>query len=450
MLYTLCDLLTCEKESRESREALVDGQRRITYGALHDLTGRYATLLTEAGVRRNDRVTLFIPRSVELVASLFAVWSLGAVAVIANDVLKSRQVKHIFNHSESSLMLSNKRLFGSLSDAGIESERVILLDDAVIPATVSVPNAKPIGSDLAMIIYTSGSTGLPKGIMLSHANVLSGAFIVSDYLNLTKDDVIISLLPFSFDYGLNQLICALYVGGKLVIQRSVLPADICNTLVREKVTGMGCVPMLWQQLAGARSPFIKTSFPHVRYITNTGGRMPEHVTRLFRRIHPNVLIYLMFGLTESFRSTFLSPDQVDVRPTSIGKPITNVEIHILNSEGEECGPDEPGELVHRGANIALGYWRDPEATARRFRPAPFQQGKGGIPEIAVYSGDYVKRDHEGYIYFIGRNDQMIKSHGMRVSPEEIEDCIYASNLVAHAVAFSVPKEDGESPQSLRL
>jgi acyl-CoA synthetase (AMP-forming)/AMP-acid ligase II len=221
----------------------------------------------------------------------------------------------------------------------------------------------------------------------------------------------------------------------------VLPADICNTLTREHITGMGAVPMLWQQLAGNRSPFIKTQFPNLRYITNTGGRMPENITKLFRRIHPHLQIYLMFGLTEAFRSTFLPPDQVDIRPSSIGKAIPNVELLVLNEQGELCKPNEEGELVHRGANIAMGYWRDPENTALRFRPAPFQQGKGGIEEIAVYSGDYVKTDEEGYIYFIGRKDQMIKSHGMRVSPEEIEDCIFASGMVKHAVAFSVPFDE---------
>jgi acyl-CoA synthetase (AMP-forming)/AMP-acid ligase II len=202
--------------------------------------------------------------------------------------------------------------------------------------------------------------------------------------------------------------------------------------------------MLWQQLAGNRSPFIKTQFPYLHYITNTGGRMPENITKLFRQIHPHLQIYLMFGLTEAFRSTYLPPDQVDVRPNSIGKAIPNVELLVLNERGEICKPGEEGELVHRGANIALGYWKDPENTAKRFRPAPFQQGKGGQPEIAVYSGDYVKTDEEGYIYFIGRKDQMIKSHGMRVSPEEIEDCIFASKMVAHVIAFAIPFDDVNS------
>ena len=444
MIYNLDDLLRHQTEGRSARTALVDGDRKISYSELLRLTGQHAGLLLDIGIRRFDRVAIFLPRSVEHVAVLFAVWRIGAVAVIINDVLKNRQVQYILDHAQVTALVTDRHLASGLTSAENGTLKIVRIDESELPESPHDPGVRPIGSDLALIIYTSGSTGMPKGIMLSHNNVLSGAFIVSDYLKLTQDDTIISLLPFSFDYGLNQLTTALYVGGCLVIQRSVLPADICNTLVREKVTGMGCVPMLWQQLASERSPFVKNQFPYLRYITNTGGRMPESITRMFRRVHPRVQIFLMFGLTEAFRSTFLPPEQVDVRPTSIGKAIPNVEILVLNERGEECGPGEVGELVHRGANIAMGYWRDGRATAERFRPAPFQQGKEGIPETAVFSGDYVKRDEEGFLYYIGRRDQMMKSHGMRVSPEEIEDCLYASNILAHVVVFAVSQGDGES------
>jgi acyl-CoA synthetase (AMP-forming)/AMP-acid ligase II len=249
-----------------------------------------------------------------------------------------------------------------------------------------------IGNDLALIIYTSGSTGLPKGIMLSHTNLITGAYIVADYLCLTEKDVLISLLPFSFDYGLNQLLTAVLVCGTLVIQRLLLHVDICTALVKEKVTGMAAVPMLWQQLAHSRSLFLKTEFPDLRYMTNTGGRLPEPIVKDIRRAHPHADLYLMFGLTEAFRSTFLRPEEADKHPTSVGKAIPNCEIVLLNGRGEVCKPGEQGELVHRGATVSLGYWKDPESTAIRFRPAPFQAGKGGIPEIAVYSGDYATMD----------------------------------------------------------
>ena len=443
MIYCLSDLLFQQRDNRTSHIALIDGQHRITYAELIHQIERFAAMLQARGVQRGDHIAIFLQRSVESVVALFAVWSLGAVVVIINDVLKNRQVNYIIDHSEASFLITDTRLRTSLTEVPLSADRILTVD-AEKPADQQFTPSRVIGADLALIIYTSGSTGMPKGIMLSHNNLISGAHIITDYLHLTQDEIIISLLPFSFDYGLNQLLTALLVGGTLVIQRSVLPADICNTLNRERVTGMGAVPMLWQQLAGGRSPFIKTQFPHLRYITNTGGRMPESITKLFRQAHPHIQIYLMFGLTEAFRSTYLPPDQVDVRPSSIGKAIPNVELLVLNERGELCKPGEEGELVHRGANIAMGYWKDPENTAKRFRPAPFQQGKGGQPEIAVYSGDYVKTDEEGYIYFIGRKDQMIKSHGMRVSPEEIEDCIFASHMAAHVVAFSVPLDEVKS------
>lgn len=269
-------------------------------------------------------------------------WSLDAVVVIINDVLKNRQVNYIIDHSEASFLITDNRLRTSLTEVPLSADRILTVDTEK-PADQQFTPSRVIGADLALIIYTSGSTGMPKGIMLSHNNLISGAHIITDYLHLTQDEIIISLLPFSFDYGLNQLLTALLVGGTLVIQRSVLPADICNTLNRERVTGMGAVPMLWQQLAGGRSPFIKTQFPHLRYITNTGGRMPESITKLFRQAHPHIQIYLMFGLTEAFRSTCLPPDQVDVRPSSIGKAIPNVELLVLNERSELCKPGEEGE-----------------------------------------------------------------------------------------------------------
>ncbi len=440
MIYCLSDLLFQQRDKKTSHIALIDGQHRLTYTELIHQTERFAAMLQAQGVQRGDHIAIYLQRSVESVVALFAVWSLGAVVVIINDVLKNRQVNYIIDHSEASFLITDNRLRTSLTEVPLSANRILTVNTEK-PIDQQFTPSRVIGADLALIIYTSGSTGMPKGIMLSHNNLISGAYIITDYLHLTQNEIIISLLPFSFDYGLNQLLTALLVGGTLVIQRSVLPADICNTLNREQVTGMGAVPMIWQQLVGSRSPFIKLQFPHLRYITNTGGRMPESITKLFRQAHPHIQIYLMFGLTEAFRSTYLPPDQVDVRPSSIGKAIPNVELLVLNERGELCKPGEEGELVHRGANIAMGYWRDPENTAKRFRPAPFQQGKGGQQEIAVYSGDYVKTDEEGYLYFIGRKDQMIKSHGMRVSPEEIEDCIYASQLVKHAVAFAVPFDE---------
>ncbi len=441
--YDLFDLLETARAVRPQHIALVDGENRISYEALTERAEGFRELFLDAGIRRGDRVAIYLPRSVDAVSALFGAWSAGAVGVIVNDILKARQVDYILKHSEASLLVTNERLFNGLDQPPLLQDRILITDRISLPFRAS--RACPsIGSDLALLIYTSGSTGMPKGVMLSHSNLLAGAYIVSDYLALTEDDILISLLPFSFDYGLNQLLTAILVCGTLVIEHAVLPAEICNTMERERVTGMACVPMLWQQLAQARSPFLRRSFPTLRYMTNTGGRMSELVIRALRTAHPETQLFLMFGLTEAFRSTFLPPNEVDRRPTSIGKAIPNCEILLVNQEGNLCAPGEVGELVHRGATVSMGYWKDPDATASRFRPAPFSPASGGPPEIAVYSGDYAYMDEEGYLYFVGRKDQMIKSRGMRISPEEIEECVHASGLAAHVVAFSSPKNETEA------
>lgn len=439
-LYTTADLLRRHGRATADREAIVDGSRRVTYEELLRRSLAYGALLREAGLAPGDRVAIFLRRSVEAVIALFATHFAGGVAVIINDALRTRQVNHILEHSQAAFLITDSRQLRSVFEPAIDAVRIIRVDeerppdrDCALPGTT--------GADLALIIYTSGSTGLPKGVMLSHANLVAGAQIVSDYLKLSERDILISLLPFSFDYGLNQLLTAVLVGATLVIQRSLFPADICNTLGRERVTGMAGVPTLWLQLTDERrSPFLRLAFPHLRYITNTGGRMPEHAVRRIRSTHAHADVYLMYGLTEAFRSTYLPPDQADTRPASIGRAIPNTEILVVGADGHPCGAEEVGELVHRGPTVALGYWRDPESTARVFRPHPSPQVPGAWPETVVFSGDLVKRDAEGYLYYVGRRDQLMKRQGIRVSPDEVEQCVYASGLVANAVAFAVPSE----------
>lgn len=435
-LYSVPDLL---KGPPRDRIALVDGSgegtRRVTYGELLESSRRWAGLLRERGLRRGDRVAIFLPKSVEAVVALFAVALAGGVGVVLYERLRTRQVRHILEHSGAALLVTDERQL--LYVPGLEPGAAEILRMEPGAVCTSAPwEERVIGADLALLLYTSGSTGQPKGVMLSHDTLLSGTRIVADYLDLDSDDVLISLLPFSFDYGLNQLLTALRVGGKLVLQRSTFPADVCGTLRRERVTGLAGVPTLWVQLTQDGSPFLGQRFPHLRYVTNTGGRLPEGVVRALRRAHPRVRVYLMYGLTEAFRSTFLPPAEVDRRPDSIGKAIPGVEVLVVDDEGRSCPPGEVGELVHRGANVALGYWRDPEASAEVFRPHP-RPVPEGLQETVVFSGDLVRTDEEGYLYFVGRRDHLIKRRGFRVSPEEVESSLHGSELVASAAAFGV-------------
>jgi len=291
-----------------------------------------------------------------------------------------------------------------------------------------------IDSDMAAILYTSGSTGKPKGVVLSHRNLVTGAISVSQYLNNRPDDRILAVLPLSFDYGLNQLNTAFYTGATAILMNYLLPRDILTTVKHEQVTGLAAVPPLWAQLAQLDWKDTQS----LRYITNSGGAMPRATLAHLRSALPDTQIFLMYGLTEAFRSTYLPPEEVDKRPDSMGKAIPNAEVMVLREDGSHCAPGEPGELVHRGPLVSLGYWNDVDKTAACFRPLTPRQSGLTIPELAVWSGDTVRMDDEGYLYFIGRRDDMIKTSGYRVSPTEVEEVIYATEKVAETAAFGVP------------
>jgi acyl-CoA ligase (AMP-forming) (exosortase A-associated) len=439
LLCSVSDLL--ERHAGRDRVAVIDGEIRVTYAELRERCAVLAAALHDRGVRKGDRVAIFLRRSIDAVAALFATWFAGGVAVIINDTLRARQVHHIVEHSEASCVITEGRQ--KLHVREFPCAAVIDVDEYRRTAGEFSPRPL-IGADLAALVYTSGSTGLPKGVMLTHDNLLSGAVIVAHYLELEPRDVVLSVLPFSFDYGLNQLLTTVLVGATLVIQRSLFPGDICRTIERNGVTGLAGVPTFWIQLTGRLSPFLQMACATLRYITNSGGRLPQPVIRNIRASHPDVRIYLMYGLTEAFRSSYLPPEEIDRRPSSMGKAIPNVEILVLADDGRRCQPGEVGELVHRGANISLGYWRDPESTARVFRPNPLSDRRSAAQEIVVFSGDLVTTDADGYLYYVGRRDMQFKSRGIRVSPEEIERCVHASNLVSQAVGFAMPRDDGDT------
>lgn len=292
---------------------------------------------------------------------------------------------------------------------------------------------------MAAILYTSGSTGHPKGVVLSHRNMVAGAKSVASYLENTSDDTLLAALPLSFDAGFSQLTTAFHTGARVVLLNYLLPRDLINALKRERVTGLTAVPPLYIQLSQMELP--EEIAAHLRYFANTGGRMPAETLKRLRAMLPNTKPFLMYGLTEAFRATYLPPGEVDRRPDSIGKAIPNTEILVLRDDGTPCAPNEPGELVQRGPLVALGYWNDAEKTAERFKPLPMNVGgrEPGLvlPEIAVFSGDTVRQDEDGFLYFVGRRDEMIKTSGYRVSPTEVEEVIYGTQLVGEVAAFGV-------------
>jgi acyl-CoA synthetase (AMP-forming)/AMP-acid ligase II len=274
--------------------------------------------------------------------------------------------------------------------------------------------------------------------MLSHEQVMAGSSIVSDYLGITSSERIIGVLPLSFDAGLNQLMTAIQQGGTYVPMTFTFAREIVKTLERERITGMAGVPTLWSLMSQPSSSLEKQTLPHLRYITNTGGRMPQAVLATLRRILPSTKVLLMYGLTEAFRSTYLPPEELDRRPDSMGKAIPNTEILVVNEKGERCPPGVIGELVHRGPTVSMGYWGQPELTARVLKPHPFLPAELGDREKVCYSGDLVTIDEDGFLYFVGRRDNMIKCSGYRVSPTEVEEVLFQSGKLREAGVIGIP------------
>ncbi|MEV6606211.1 acyl-CoA ligase (AMP-forming), exosortase A system-associated [Kutzneria sp. NPDC051319] len=418
------------------RPALTFKDATLSYRELADRVGRLAAGLAGLGVRRGDRVAVYAEKRIDTVVALMAISAAGAAFVPVNPLFKARHLAHVIEDCTPRLVITTAERLDTVRDASAEIPVVVFGSEQWRALSESEPSTTPvvIDQDVAAIMYTSGSTGGPKGVVLSHRNILAGAESVASYLKQRADDVVLAALPLSFDAGFSQLTTSFLVGAHVVLVNYLLPREIVKLCAKHGVTGLTCVPPLWLQLVTQTWPAESTT--SLRYFANTGGRMPRATLARLREIFPAAEPYLMYGLTEAFRSTYLDPAEADRRPDSIGKAIPNAEILVVHPDGTPCEPGESGELVHRGALVAQGYWRDPVRTAERFRPLPTSYGS----EIAVWSGDTVYQDEDGFLYFVGRGDDMIKTSGYRVSPTEIEEAAYATGLVGEAVALGVDDE----------
>lgn len=450
-------LIQFSAERNPDAIALSHSGIHLAYAELATASELCAAGLQTLGLARGERVAVYLEKRVETVVACFGTTTAGGAFVPVNPILKPAQVGHILRDCNVRVLITSPTRLETLREtlADCHDLRQVVITDApealpnLIGASVqywsdlldvaACGGLRVIDSDIAAILYTSGSTGRPKGVVLSHRNMVCGAKSVAQYLDNRADDTLLAALPLSFDAGFSQLTTAFHSGARAVLLNYLLPRDILKTLVREQVTGLTAVPPLWIQLTQLEWP--EGIDRHLRYIANTGGRMPQDTLKKLRERLPRTQPYLMYGLTEAFRATYLPPEQVAKRPDSIGKAIPNAEVLVLREDGSECEPNEPGELVQRGALVALGYWNDVERTAERFRPlpatAPGRQTGLVLPEIAVFSGDTVRRDEDGYLYFIGRRDDMIKTSGYRVSPSEVEEILYASQMVGECIAFGV-------------
>ena len=467
--FLLPELIALAAQRLPEAIALTSGGLHLSYGDLNAKVNQFAAGLLSLGVQRGERVAIYLEKRFETVIASFGAPAAGAVFVPVNPLLKAEQVAFILRDCNVRVLVTSPErhalMKGVLTDC-LDLRHVVLTEAAsstssgddsrsALDANVTgalmlrswsdLLNSPPrsghrvIDYDMAAILYTSGSTGKPKGVVLSHRNMVAGAKSVASYLQNGPQDTLLAALPLSFDAGFSQLTTAFHTGARVVLLNYLMPRDVLKTMEREKVTGLTAVPPLYIQLTQLEWPAAINE--NLRYFANTGGRMPRETLNLLRQRAPRASPFLMYGLTEAFRSTYLPPEEVDRRPDSIGKAIPNAEILVLRDDGTPCDPEEPGELVHRGALVGMGYWNDAEKTAERYKllasDAPGRQPGLQLPEYAVFSGDTVRKDAEGFLYFIGRRDEMMKTSGYRVSPSEVEEILYATQMVGECVAFGV-------------
>ncbi len=435
------------------KTALVSGGARLSYGEVDRRANRLARALRCAGVERGDRVAVCLDNSAEAVVAIFGVLKAGGVFIVVNPTTKADKLAFILEDSRASALVTDGPKLASVADrlAGLARLRAIVttggggpagpggarvaLDLDAVTADARVPANRPghanIDADLAALIYTSGSTGTPKGVMVTHLNVVTAATSITTYLENTPDDVILSALPLAFDYGLYQALMAFRMGATLVLERSfTYPAAVLSRVAEERVTGLPLVPTMAAILL--RMDLSKFDLSSLRYITNTAAALPtRHIEELIR-LFPRARLYSMYGLTECKRVSYLPPAALASRPTSVGVAIPNTEVYVVDGEGRRVGPGVVGELVVRGSHVMRGYWERPEETAAVLREGPLPG------ERVLYTGDLFRTDEEGFLYFVGRKDDIIKTRGEKVSPKEVENVLYALDGIVEAAIVGVP------------
>ncbi|CAO4171800.1 AMP-binding protein [Methylorubrum populi] len=422
----------------DDHPAVIEGTDTLTYGAFRARVAALAERLRRLGLRPGDRVAILLPKSIRECVAIFAASAAGGVFVPIHPSLRPRQVHHIVADSGARVLLTDAGHAAGLDGALDDLSDLRVLEAEIgseTEASLTPGEAAPEG--LAAILYTSGSTGLPKGVMLSHANLIAGTRIVRTYLGIGPEERILSVLPFSFDYGLNQLLTSVEQGARIVLLSPRLGDDVVRALETHRITVLAGVPTLWTLLTRAAPHLAKADLSALRLVTNSGGSLALPTIARLRARLPHTRIVLMYGLTEAFRSTYLPPDEIDRRPDSIGRAIPETDIVIVTAEGRRAKPGEPGILHHRGPTVSLGYWKRPEDTARVLVPDPFPPS-GAAPGLVCRSGDLVVEDAEGYFRFIGREDTMIKTQGFRVSPTEVEAALMETGAFRAAAVIGLP------------
>lgn len=449
----LHDHLESSARRAPSKVALVAGEKRLTYADLDARANALAHGLVRLGVRRGDRVLVFADNTAETVVSFWAALKANAIVSLVNPLTKAGKLAYLLNDCRAKVLITDAHLTPVFAEAArrapdlsaivvsgaIDSARTAGLpvtswDDALASGDAGRPPERAgLDVDLAAIIYTSGSTGDPKGVMLTHRNMLTASASITSYLGMREDDVVLGVLPLAFDYGLYQMIMSFEVGARLVLERSfAYPAAVLEKVVEERVTGFPGVPTIFAILAQLRPS--SYDFGNIRYVTNTAAALPvKHITML-RDMFPQARIFSMYGLTECKRCTYLPPEDLARKPESVGIAIPNTELWLVDENDRKVGPNVTGQLVIRGATVMKGYWEKPEETAKKLRPGPTPG------EWVLYTGDLCRLDEEGYLYFVARMDDVIKSRGEKVAPKEVESALVAIRGVREAAVIGVPDD----------
>ena len=431
MIPLLHDHLARSAARLPNKSALVAQERRMTYGEIAGRAHGLARLLAQRGVSRGDRVVVLADATPESAIAFWAVLEANAIVSMVHPQTRSEKLAYILRDSGAKVLIADK------PHAGIDT--VVPGPDGW-PIADDPPPRRCIDVDLASIVYTSGSTGEPKGVMLTHRNMLTACASITSYIGNVEDDVILCVLPLSFDYGLYQMIMAFSVGARVVLERSfAYPATILSRVVSETITGFPGVPTLFAMLAELKSTR-DYDLSSVRYVTNTAAALPPKHIGAIQQIFPRARVFSMYGLTECKRCTYLPPEDLARKPTSVGIAIPNTEVWVVDDDDRRVPPGVVGQLVVRGATVMAGYWNKPEETAKKLRAGP-------IPgERVLYTGDLCKMDEEGYVTFVGRMDDIIKSRGEKVAPKEIENALLAVDGVVEAAVVGVPDPIlGEAP-----
>ena len=450
----LQDYLSYSASQVGNKVALVSVKRRLTYGDIEQRSNAIANTLAERGVQRGDRVIVFADNSVETALSFWAILKANAIASIVNPLTKTDKLKYLINDCRPTALITDAHLSNVWFEPSLSKHlKCVIVTDTLeakpqkrVPNGISwndaltngnckePPRRRNIDLDLAAIIYTSGSTGDAKGVMLTHSNMLAAATSITTYLELVEDDVILNALPFAFDYGLYQMIMAFRQGACLILERSfTFPAQVLARMVEESVTGFPGVPTIFAIMAEMKTRN-EYDFSKVRYVTNTAAALPVKHIRMLQDLFPAARIYSMYGLTECKRCTYLPPQDLDRKPTSVGIAIPNTELWIVDDDGKTVAPGTVGQLVIRGATVMKGYWEKSEATAKKLKPGPLPGEK------VLYTGDYCQLDQDGYLYFVGRMDDIIKCRGEKVAPLEIENVLANIPGIKEAAVIGVPDE----------